>query len=186
MNNFGTAFYNFINRNKYLINLETSIKWYYLDRKGNIRVTRRVILHSIWWSKAIKESLIYIADTRNKKMRISTVFLTTNHNFYDKEPPFLYETMVFGGKNDLFQDRYVTKKEAIRGHIRTVAKVGTFKMLVQCLLELAIRKLWFHYPSKLRRIFLYIMLKIKKSIFDVDIYLEEQLHEIGKGLKKND
>lgn len=51
---------------------------------------------------------------------VSTVFLGLNHNFYCTGPPLLFETMIFGGEHDQYQERYTTKKEAIEGHKRAL------------------------------------------------------------------
>ena len=48
---------------------------------------------------------------------ISTVFLGLDHNHFGGTPIF-YETMVFGGPNDQYRERYATKQEAKRGHRR--------------------------------------------------------------------
>lgn len=54
---------------------------------------------------------------------ISTVFLGIDHSFHVDGPPILYETMIFGGDHDQYQDRYSTKEEAIAGHKKAVALV---------------------------------------------------------------
>lgn len=55
-------------------------------------------------------------------VRVSTVFLGINHNFGDG-PPILFETMIFGGKHDQYQDRYATYAEAVAGHAAAVQMV---------------------------------------------------------------
>ena len=67
------------------------------------------------------------ADTIVKQDRIggvfvSTVFLGLDHAF-GKGPPMLYETMVFGGPHDKYQERYCTRDEALAGHARAVVMV---------------------------------------------------------------
>lgn len=51
-------------------------------------------------------------------MKVSTVFLGLDHNLYG--PPHLFETMIFGGEHDGYQERYSTWAEAETGHARTV------------------------------------------------------------------
>ena len=52
---------------------------------------------------------------------VSTVFLGLNHNFYgDGPPPILWETMIFGGEHDQYQERYASEEEARTGHARAV------------------------------------------------------------------
>lgn len=53
-------------------------------------------------------------------VRVSTVFLRWDHNFYDDGPPILFETMVFGGPFDQQHQRYETWDEAQAGHQRVV------------------------------------------------------------------
>lgn len=53
-------------------------------------------------------------------IRVSTVFLGVDHNFFGG-PPLLFETMVFGGKHDLVDARYTTWALADTGHKATVA-----------------------------------------------------------------
>jgi hypothetical protein len=71
---------------------------------------------------------IVIADRRVCRTtigctRISTVFLGIDHQMEDHGPPLLFETMVFGGKHDQFQERCSTWDEAEAMHARAVAMV---------------------------------------------------------------
>lgn len=52
---------------------------------------------------------------------VSTVFLALDHDLSGKGPPVLYETMIFGGPRDDYQERYCTRAEAEAGHARAVA-----------------------------------------------------------------
>lgn len=47
--------------------------------------------------------------------RVSTVFLGLNHA-YRPGPPVLFETMIFGGPMDEYQERYYTEEQAAAGH----------------------------------------------------------------------
>jgi len=53
------------------------------------------------------------------KVFVSTIFLGIDHNFGGGKP-LVFETMIFGGKHDLYQERYSTYEEAIEGHKRAV------------------------------------------------------------------
>lgn len=53
---------------------------------------------------------------------VSTVWLGINHRFGDG-PPLIFETMVFGGGLDQYQERYSTEQHARAGHDAVVAKV---------------------------------------------------------------
>lgn len=48
-------------------------------------------------------------------VHVSTVFLGIDHGFFDG-PPVLFETMIFRGNHDGYQERYATWDEAERGH----------------------------------------------------------------------
>ena len=55
---------------------------------------------------------------------VSTVFLGFDHGFLDDNgPPILFETMIFGGKHDQYQERYTTWDDAVAGHERAVRRV---------------------------------------------------------------
>lgn len=47
---------------------------------------------------------------------ISTVWLGFNHNFMRFGPPIIFESMVFGGPFDGYQNRYTTENFAREGH----------------------------------------------------------------------
>jgi len=59
---------------------------------------------------------------------ISTVFLGTNHAFI-LETPVLFETMIFGGEHDEFQERYSTWEEAEIGHKRAIEMIKHPKVI---------------------------------------------------------
>jgi len=54
-------------------------------------------------------------------VEVSTVFLGLDHNFTGRGGPILFETMIFGGPLDLWQDRYGTYADAERGHVAACA-----------------------------------------------------------------
>jgi hypothetical protein len=56
---------------------------------------------------------------------VSTVFLGIDHGFHRGETggggePVLWETMIFGGPEDGYQERYTSLAEALAGHARAV------------------------------------------------------------------
>lgn len=74
-----------------------------------------------WFEKADRN----VATTQvSPGVRVSTVFLGLDHNFGGGEP-MLFETMVFGGTMNEEMVRYSTWDEAIEGHAKMVALVGT-------------------------------------------------------------
>lgn len=52
--------------------------------------------------------------------RVSTVFLGIDHNWRDSGPPILFETMIFGGEHDEYQDRCCTYDEAKVMHTKAI------------------------------------------------------------------
>lgn len=76
------------------------------------------------WSRWMQENKYdhdrcHVGDTRLKTCWVSTVFLGMDHGF--SGPPVLFETMIFGGPHDQYQERYVTWEEAEAGHQHAVA-----------------------------------------------------------------
>ena len=49
---------------------------------------------------------------------VSTIFMAMDHSFGDDGEPILFETMVFGGEHDNYQERYHTYDRAEEGHRR--------------------------------------------------------------------
>jgi hypothetical protein len=49
------------------------------------------------------------------KVFISTVFLEIDHA-WNSDTPVLWETMIFGGKHDGYQERYTSVEDALKGH----------------------------------------------------------------------
>jgi len=52
-------------------------------------------------------------------VEVSTVFLGLSHQ-YGCGPPILFETMIFGGEHNEYQERYSTWEEAEAGHKQAV------------------------------------------------------------------
>ena len=55
-------------------------------------------------------------------MSVSTVFLGLDHSF-GGGTPILFETMIFGGEYDDYQERYHTLEEAQVGHEKAISLV---------------------------------------------------------------
>jgi hypothetical protein len=60
-------------------------------------------------------------DTLDDGVRVSTVFLGTDHNWTSHGPPILWETMIFGGPHDEAMWRYASLDEAVAGHAYALA-----------------------------------------------------------------
>jgi len=67
------------------------------------------------WGEWFRTSERHLAEDQIGEVCISTVFLGLDHQFGDG-PPLLWETMIFGGEHDQYQERYSTREEALAGH----------------------------------------------------------------------
>ena len=63
-----------------------------------------------------------VAEDEVGEARISTVFLGLDHSF-GSGPPVLWETMIFGGEHDEYQERYTSRIDAENGHLRAIQLV---------------------------------------------------------------
>lgn len=61
----------------------------------------------------------HVIDIDGVSVRISTVFLGLDHSWGDG-PPILFETMIFGGEHDQYQERYSTWHDAWKGHYKAI------------------------------------------------------------------
>lgn len=74
------------------------------------------------WGEWMKDdSARRIALTELGFANVSTVFLGIDHSFALGGDPVLFETMIFGGEHDNYQERYRTLEEARAGHDRAIA-----------------------------------------------------------------
>jgi len=77
------------------------------------------------WGKWFQTADCHVAKTTiSEKINVSTVFLGLDHSF-GNGPPLLFETMIFGGEHDQYQDRYETWEQAEAGHKKAVQMVST-------------------------------------------------------------
>jgi hypothetical protein len=75
---------------------------------------------STWVSEFKNIELRRVAEDKLDGVRISTVLLGLDHSF-GIGPPLIFETMIFGGEHDQYQERYSTREQAEAGHKRAVA-----------------------------------------------------------------
>ncbi len=94
--------------------------YYILDENDNLKSVPTIELWSTWF----QDNHRTICHDKIKGVRISTIFMGLDHNF-GKGKPLLFETMVFGGKRDQYQERYTTKKQAIKGHDKILNELFT-------------------------------------------------------------
>ena len=73
------------------------------------------------WAQWIQQAHRHVEETHIGQVRISTVFLGLDHGF--GRVPLWFETMIFGGEHDQYQERYNSWTEAETGHKRAVELV---------------------------------------------------------------
>jgi hypothetical protein len=65
-----------------------------------------------WWETANR----VLAQDIVNGAKVSTIFLGIDHDYFDCGEPVLWETMIFGGPHDQWQERYTSHAEAAAGH----------------------------------------------------------------------
>lgn len=85
---------------------------YILNRSGEPELCENVIQWARWFENGDAR---IVASDRVGDVRVSTVFVGLDHSYGDGEP-LLWETMIFGGPHDGYQNRYTSKADAIVGH----------------------------------------------------------------------
>lgn len=78
------------------------------------------------WFEVI-ENRIVATDFLPLGVMISTVFLGIDHSFLSDSDPILFETMIFGGEFDGYQERYSTWEQAEEGHKKLIELIFTIK-----------------------------------------------------------
>jgi hypothetical protein len=93
--------------------------WYILDDNNN-PIQKHVIEAAKWIEDNPKRKVV--KQESIGEIRISTVFLGLDHS-YNSPIPVLWETMIFGGEHDQYQERYSSYEEAVEGHETAVEMV---------------------------------------------------------------
>jgi hypothetical protein len=96
--------------------------WYKLDKENNAILCEDITEYSNWERDNRKQKVT--KQDHIGKVLVSTVFLGLDHGF-GSEKPLLWETMIFGGDHDLYQDRYSSIEDALIGHQQAVDLVNT-------------------------------------------------------------
>jgi hypothetical protein len=95
---------------------------YILDENGKPVRARGLLEWGRWLQEHDAER--QLALDQIGAARVSTIFLgLDSFSIFQRDQPHepvLWETMVFGGPYNLFQQRYTSKEEALKGHGRIV------------------------------------------------------------------
>ena len=81
--------------------------------------TPKLIDDFIKWAEWFVKADRKVVKTKIGEVEVSTVFLGLDHSF-GGGTPLLFETMIFGGKHNHYQERYATWEGAEAGHRRAV------------------------------------------------------------------
>lgn len=90
---------------------------YVLNAEGEPEPCEDLYAWGAWMQKGNR---IVQQDTLPDGVRVSTVFLGLDHSF-GLGPPLLWETMIFGGPHDSYQERHSSIDGARRGHETALA-----------------------------------------------------------------
>jgi hypothetical protein len=93
---------------------------YVLDENGNAVPEPDLMKWGIFFKRS--SNRVLQQDSKDS-VKVSTVFLGLDHSFGDG-PPLLWETMIFGGEHDQYQERYTTRDEALKGHRLAMEMAG--------------------------------------------------------------
>jgi len=86
--------------------------WYWiLDANGEPKQINDWEAWAVWYERSDRIVALDLFEWG----RVSTVFLGLDYGF-GREPPILYETLVFGGPLAGECKRYATRTEALQGH----------------------------------------------------------------------
>lgn len=102
---------------------------YILDEDGNPQPMPDLLTWAEWHEHRKRGTDWIVAKTTVGQIKVSTVFLSLDHNHTGIGPPILFETTCFAGKSgeefagDEYFDRYATREKAEEGHMRIVQAV---------------------------------------------------------------
>ena len=87
--------------------------WYTLDNNNKPIAATSITEAAKWLDENLERKVVkqdYVGD-----VWVSTVFLGLDHA-WNSDIPVLWETMIFGGEHDQYQERYTSYEDAVKGH----------------------------------------------------------------------
>ena len=94
-------------------------RWYILD--NNNKPVAKPVLEASQWLEDNDNRRIVKRDEIGDIL-VSTVFLGLDHA-WDSDIPVLWETMIFGGEHDQYQERYTSYEDALEGHKKAITLI---------------------------------------------------------------
>lgn len=98
---------------------ELESRFYKLDEKHNVVRFEGDLSEWCQWFEDIDNRRVAGTQIGESEVWVSTVFLGMDHAFRGG-PPVVFETMIFGGEHDGYQERCSTWNDALRMHNRAV------------------------------------------------------------------
>lgn len=89
---------------------------YILDEAGNPAPEPDLMKWAAWMENGGRT---LANDELSGGVNVSTVFLGLDHRSEGGDP-VLWETMIFGGAHDQFQERYISRQDALAGHAKAL------------------------------------------------------------------
>jgi hypothetical protein len=90
-------------------------RWYILNDDKSISPVRDVSVWANW--RGNDDGKHVVAHTMvNEDVFVSTVFMGLDHRIFGKGEPILFETMIFGGEHNGYQERCCTWNQALKEH----------------------------------------------------------------------
>lgn len=94
-------------------------RWYILD--NNNKPVAKPVLEAAKWLEN-NPSRKTVKRDKIGSILVSTVFLGLDHA-WDSDIPVLWETMIFGGEHDQYQERYTSYEDALEGHKKALTLI---------------------------------------------------------------
>jgi len=95
--------------------------FYRIDDEGHVVPEPDAAAWEAWYREHGRVTMQEMVGT----VTVSTVFLGLSV----EDPPRLWETMIFGGEHDQYQERYETRAEAEAGHARALQMVKAVRRI---------------------------------------------------------
>lgn len=96
-------------------------KWYILDNNNN-PIATPTLEAAKWLEEGTNRRTVKRDEIGD--ILVSTVFLGLDHSWTPGGKPVLWETMIFGGEHDQYQERYTSHEDALEGHKKALELVN--------------------------------------------------------------
>jgi hypothetical protein len=96
-------------------------RWYILNN-NNKPIPASIIEAADWLEEGSDRRTVKRDEIGD--ITVSTVFLGLDHSWTPGGKPVLWETMIFGGEHDQYQERYTSYEDALEGHEKALELVN--------------------------------------------------------------